>query len=216
VLYVDGVAVSANVATIPTTARSGFVGQLVVGATEVAGDGISPAYGNNFNGAVDDISMYVFGNNETGAPGNLLDGEDWGTFNLFADNEWIAAEISNNINGGVLQPGDVNKDGFVNEADIAPFVAGWLSRNEIQGAAGPILVGDWNTWDNGDMDHNGVTDLDDAFILHFALQNAGAGGLDFGLLNGTTVPEPTSVSLLAIAAVSLAVGRLRTRRGRTE
>ncbi|WP_197528327.1 PEP-CTERM sorting domain-containing protein [Aeoliella mucimassa] len=208
VVYVDGVAVSANADNMPAgfdLTAQGFSGDLIVGA-EDDGEG---GYKNHFDGVIDDLQMYVFGNNETGSSGVLSDGEDWGTFDLFADNDWIAMEIANSVPGGVLEPGDVNKDGEVDSLDVDAFVLGWKYENVMTGAHSVMTVGDWNTWDKGDMNHDGITNLADAFILHQALVANTGVGLDFGLLADTTVPEPSSVVLLAIGAVMMAWGRQR-------
>lgn len=187
VLYVNGIAVSANFDNIPT----GLEQTLVIGAEQNGTE-----YNNHFKGVIDDVEMYVFGNNETGVIGNVADGEDWGTFELFIDNEWIAQQIIATVPGGVLQPGDVNKDGQITSADVDAFVDGWLSVNLFTGAHGTLTAGDWGTWNKGDMNHDGITDLDDAFILHGALVSAGLGGLNFSLLDGsTTVPEPSALVL---------------------
>ena len=62
------------------------------------------------------------------------------------------------------------------------------------------------------MNHDGVTDLDDAVILHNALVAATGKGLDFSLLNHANVPEPASSALLFIAA--LGIGSFRRSRKR--
>jgi hypothetical protein len=202
VLYVDGIALSANIATIRTTPDTGYVPKLAVGGAEVPNDGLSASYGLFFTGVVDDLQMYVFGDN------SAQGGQDYGTFDLFSDNDWIADQITKTIPGGVLQRGDVNKDGAVNgdgtgpvgSDDVSAFVAGWLSENTVPAIGGTLAVGDWNTWDDGDMNHDGITDLDDAFILHQALKGAGFAGLDFTLL-AAKVPEPASVALVAFSAI---------------
>jgi hypothetical protein len=194
VLYVNGIAVSANFDNVPASLDL----TLVIGAEQNGEE-----YKNHFQGVIDDVEMYVFGNNETGTPGLLSDGENWGTFDLFADNEWIAREILTTVPGGILEPGDVNKDGMVNQADVDAFVDGWLSINLFDAAHGTLTAGDWNTWDKGDMNHDGITDLDDAFILHGALLSAGMGGLNFSLLDGPiSVPEP-SAFVLGILALGM-------------
>ncbi len=178
VLYVDGVAVSANIDNIPT----GTTDPLVVGAQQDAEGGFK----NHFMGVIDDVEMYVFGDNTSQG------GQNWGSFDLFADNEWIATKIATTLPGGILKPGDVNKDGIIDSSDVDAFVGGWLSKNLFVGAHGTLTAGDWNTWNQGDMNHDGITDLDDAFILHSALLSAGAGGLDFSRLVAA-VPEPSTI-----------------------
>jgi hypothetical protein len=195
VLYVDGVAVSANFDNIPTATTD----PLVVGAQQ-DGEG---GFNSHFMGIIDDVEMYVFGDNTSQG------GQDWGSFDLFADNEWIAMEIATTLPNGILKPGDVNKDGTIDSSDVDAFVDGWLSKNLLVGAHGTLTAGDWNTWNNGDMNHDGITDLDDAFILHDALVLAGAGGLEFSRLVAA-VPEPSTI---VIALLSLAgIGAFARRR----
>jgi hypothetical protein len=215
VMYVDGVVVSANNDNVNTGGDPAFVGRLVVGASEVAGDGISIAIDNHYNGVVDNLEMYVYGNNETGTPGNLADGENWGTFSLFADNEWIANQIATTVPGGVLLPGDVNKDGVVNgdgsgdpaSDDVAAFVLGWGSRNVIPGFHSDVTAGDWLTWEAGDFNHDGITDFADWFLLRANHPSPASLNLA-NLLAGAAVPEPASVALLLVALGGLSL-RLR-------
>ncbi|QDU56954.1 PEP-CTERM sorting domain-containing protein [Aeoliella mucimassa] len=202
VIYVNGIAVSSNVDNLPADfdlLSQGFSGSLVVGAED---DG-SGGFKNHFQGVLDDIEMYVFGNNETGTPGNLADGEDWGTFDLFSDNEWIANEIATTIPSGVLQPGDVTKDGDIDGDDIDAFIAGWLSEQIQTGAHSSQLVGDWGTWDKGDMNHDGATDLADLYIMNQALAGAGFSGITGDMLAGQAVPEPASLLFALAGAVGL-------------
>ena len=65
------------------------------------------------------------------------------------------------------------------------------------------------------MNHDGVTDLDDAVILHNALVAATGKGLDFSLLNHANVPEPASSALLFIAALGIGSFRRSRKRPRT-
>lgn len=208
IVYADGVAVSANADNMPAgfdLMAQGFSGDLIVGA-EDNGEG---GYKNHFAGVIDNLEMYVFGDNETGSPGVLTDGENWGTFDLFADNDWIAMEIASTVPGGILQPGDVNKDGAVDELDVDAFVLGWKYENVMIGAHSTMTVGDWNTWDQGDMNHDGVTNLADAFILHQALVASTGVGLDFGLLADSPVPEPGSVVLMLSGTLAIVFARVR-------
>jgi hypothetical protein len=207
VLYVNGVAVSANNDTIALgdLTAGNRVGRLSFGAAEIAGDGISPTFGEFFRGTIDDADLYVFGNNI--AQG----GQNYGTFNLFDDNEWIANAIAS-LPNGTLQPGDLDKDGNIDQDDIDDYMAGWGSENRFQGAHNALTVGDWLTWEQGDLNHDGVNDLNDAFIMHNALINAGLGGLDFSQLGA--VPEPSAMCLLggAIGGIALRVRFVRHRR----
>ena len=201
VMYVNGIAVSAsNDTPEPGDLYSGpRVGALTVGAAELVGDGLTLTAGDYFQGVVDDLEMYVFD-------------DTYGTFDLFADNEWIANEITT-LPGGTLKMGDLNRDGSVGPADAAQFIANWRREKRFEGAHNELTAGDWETWGWGDLDHDGVVFLADAFLLHQALISATGKGLDFSLLgSGPTVPEPATLLLVGIGVS--AFGLTRTRRKR--
>ncbi len=225
VVYVNGIAVSANNDTMDFTRtyqtgppvvvtgnpQPNYDHRLVVGGSELANpdSGGSTLYGNFFNGVVDDLEMYVYGDN------TAQGGENWGSFNLFEDNAWIKNQIDTNpLLQGNLKPGDINRDGEIDQADIDAFVSGWLSRKEFQGAHSRLTAGDWETWTWGDMDHDGIVYLKDLSLMHKALVGAGLGGFDVSLLagGGAQVPEPATLSLLAALATFTLVCRRWRRR----
>ena len=208
IVYVNGIAVSANGDNAPAGSIFGqeFSGNLVVGA-EDDGDG---GFRNHFQGVIDDLKMYVFGDNSS------LGGQNYGTFELFADNDWIANEIANNVTGGELLAGDTNKDGTVNgdgtgpvgSDDVSAFVAGWLREKTILGAHSTLTVGDWETWDWGDFNHDGRVSLTDWELL--SLNHPNAEALSLGeLLAARHIPEPGTLTYLAIL---LPMSFLTTRR----
>jgi hypothetical protein len=216
VVYVNGVAVSASNATISTCQLVGscttqtYIGQLVVGAAEVANDGFSALYDNHFKGVVDDLQMYVYGDNSSDP--SSPPGQNYGTFSLFSDNAWIASQIAA-IPGGVLQTGDVNRDGSVNQSDVTAFVSGWKQEKVLQGAFNQISVGDWETWGWGDLNLDGIVNLKDAILLDGSLISAGfTAGLDFELLTAATVPEPSAFvcGLLGMLTVGARCGPRRS------
>ena len=134
VVYVNGIAVSAS-NDFPDDGgltAGDRVGVLSIGAAELADQDTDPTtadYGEFFDGTIDDLELYVFGDNS-----DVVGGQDYGTFNLFTDNEWIANQIDQAPLNGTLLPGDVNRDGVVDVAgDVPAFVAGWLSENRIEG-----------------------------------------------------------------------------------
>lgn len=114
--------------------------------------------------------------------------------------------------------GDVNLDGLVTgdgtgsaaSDDVAAFAAGWMFQQ---------AEGDMTSWKNGDLDLNGVTDVDDFFLLRDALlaagSPAGAASLEnlFGGMAG--IPEPATISLAWLAAGLFACRRQRTDRRRS-
>jgi len=208
VVYVDGVAVSANNG-FPTPGEldnGGRVGVLAVGAEEVSGNGFDPSFDNYFQGTVDNLELYVFGDNST-VP-TFPSGQDYGTFNLFSDNNWIAGQIAA-IPGGVLNMGDINRDGSVDSGDVAALVNNWGKEKRLKGSDVELNVGDWETWGWGDLNTDGLVDLDDAILLNNSLLSAGQGALNFDLL--TAVPEPTSLVLGLLGWTALCVTRGRQR-----
>jgi hypothetical protein len=193
-LFVNGVAVAASNATYAASTANLTV------ASNTAGTG------NFYNGVLDDLKIFLWGNN-TGQNNNGAgpNGQDWGTLNLGTDNEWIARKLTEL---GVTNPGDANLNGTVfgngtgpaATDDVTFFVEKWQSVREI--GVNKVVVGDWVSRQNGDMNYDGRTDLLDAYILHQALIGAGHGaGFDFSLLGG--VPEPSTFVLLLSAAVGL-------------
>jgi hypothetical protein len=190
-LYVNGVAVAAS------GAFYGFnESALSIGSNQ-------DASGNFFRGAMDNVRLFIWGDNSRQSNGGAgPNGQDWGDFNLGEDNEWIANQLTTL---GVTDSADVNLDGIVNNADVTSFLPDWHSVRLINGRQ----VGDWISRQNGDLNYDGMVDLDDAYLLHDGLVAAGiAGGLNFSLL-GVAVPEPAS---FALAMMSLLGPRAARRR----
>ena len=137
-----------------------------------------------FSGVLDNLEMFVLGTSTGATP------EDFGTFDLATDNQYVAGVMAG------LPDGDVDMDGSLDPvADVDAFVAGWLNENLVNN----IRVGDLDSRGAGDLNFDGITDLSDAFLLHEALAAAG-GGLDFSALTAA-VPEPSTLVLLSLAAV---------------
>lgn len=203
VVYVAGVAVSANNGepAIGEFNDGSRVGVLSLGAEEVAGNTFESSFDNFFDGVIDDLEMYVYGDNSfvTTSPA----GQDYGTFDLFADNNYISDQISQIPNGGILRVGDINRDGNVNSGDEIALRNGWMNEKSFSGAINEISVGDWETWAWGDLNTDGIVNLDDAIILDGALVAAGATGVNFEALF-TGVPEPSNlfVSMFGLLIVS--------------
>lgn len=156
-----------------------------------ANSGESPGNADFYTGVLDNLDMFVMGISANTAT-------NYGAFDLATDNEFIADVLS-----GMTQ-GDLTGDGNVDSADVDVFVDNWLTAyNPIEGSA--FIGGDLNSRELGDFNLDGFVTLSDAFILHEALGNAGAGGLNFALLSGDSanVPEPGGLVLAGIAASAL-------------
>ena len=189
-LYVDGITVAAAGGNYDVDDNA----SLVLGSnTGVDGDGVfNGGTEEYFSGVLDNLEMFVTGTSTGATP------EDFGSFDLATDNQYVAGVV------GGLPDGDVNMNGTLEPvADVDAFVAGWLNENLVNN----IRVGDLDSRAAGDLNFDGITDLSDAFLLHEALAAAG-GGLDFSALTAA-VPEPSTLGLLILAAV---IGLLWRRR----
>ncbi|HEX6963189.1 MAG TPA: PEP-CTERM sorting domain-containing protein [Lacipirellula sp.] len=207
-LLVNGVAVAASGA-VHTDSNfqlySFNEGALSIGSNQ-AGDG------NFYHGILDDVRLFFWGNNsrESAPPGEgnsgNRNGRDWGDLNLAEDNDWIANELADL---GVTSPADVNLDGSVNMTDVAAFIPDFGSVRVVDN----LQVGDWISRQNGDLNFDGAVDLNDAFILNDGLIGAGfTTGLDFSLLDGDLVPEPTALFQFVTVLLVFFASRLDGRR----
>ncbi|WP_442482290.1 dockerin type I domain-containing protein [Aeoliella sp. SH292] len=190
VLYVNGVAVAQSGLDSGRTYTSHAAG---ANLDLTLGVGLDKA-SNFFTGTLDDVEVYVAGNNTGVSPVNAnitQPGQDWGTFNIATDNEFIAATLAGK------DAGDVNLDGLVNSADVTAFVSNWNYVNDLVGAQ----VGDLVSRMKGDLNFNGRVDIDDALVLHRRLLGLGLGGLELGALQTSTVPEPSSAVALALFGI---------------
>lgn len=204
-LLVNGVAVAAINSPYDTD-----FSPLVVGAQS---DGLGGQL-NHYAGTLDDVRLFLWGNNTGQNSGDGRLGQNWGTLDLAVDNDWIKNQLQTL---GVTSRADVNLNGALSgngtgpaaTDDVTAFIQGWRSRRLVNG----IQVGDWTSRQNGDLNYDGIVDLRDAFILHQGLIGAGAGGLDFGLL-GIGVPEPGTATLFLVGSLALAATDRSRRRFR--
>jgi hypothetical protein len=123
-----------------------------------------------------------------------------GNYTTFADLSYYRNEILNimNSHAGFSINGDLNLDGVLSgdgtgtaaTDDVTAFVQGWGWQ---QGSATV------NSWKKGDLNLDGVVNVNDFFAMRTALvtANLGAGALALSQMLGSAVPEPTSVFLAA-------------------
>lgn len=181
-MYVDGIAVAAAAGVYSFSDTS----PLVVGAN-TGGDENSFGGGTEefFDGIIDDLSLFVIGENAAVSYG----GFDFATDNGYAD-YWLSGE-----------PGDIDNSGALGPSDKADFIAGWLSEKKVNG----IRVGDLSTFAAGDLNFDGITDIFDLALMQNALTTAGFSAITAAELQG--VPEPTSLVLLLFGAAALSPRR---------
>jgi hypothetical protein len=170
---------------------------LVVGANTGGDDG--GTHGGNppvgftggtqefFSGIVDDLKLFVIGTSTSTNPVN------YGDFNFATDNAFAASPISG-IKGVA---GDVTNDGFLTQADKDAFIAGWLKKRLVNG----IQIGDMTSRAQGDLNLDGITNINDLLLLQNSLPGAGLGTITAAELSG--VPEPATAALLLLAAMAL-------------
>jgi hypothetical protein len=198
-MFVNGVAVAAA----PANYNDDWA-DLVVGANTAGDDGgthieipspvgFTGGTAEFFSGIIDDLKMFVSGTSTSQTPVN------YGTFNLAVDNQFVASTITG-IKGVA---GDVTNDGFLNQADKDAFVAGWLHRRLVNS----IQIGDMISRGQGDLNLDGITNIQDLLILQNALSGAGIGTITAAELSG--VPEPATALLAILAVVPLACRRRR-------
>ena len=146
-----------------------------------------------FTGIVDELSIFVLGTSDAGT--------SFGEYDFVSDN---ARAID--VLGASPNLADINRDGSVSgngtgpaaSDDVTAFVNGWQFRNFASGR----LLGGLNTISRGDINVDGIVNIDD-----WALINAASPAVGAAILNSlAAVPEPSSC-LLAIAGLMACVCR---------
>ena len=100
--------------------------------------------------------------------------------------------------------GDVTNDGVLNQADKNAFIAGWMDQRLVNG----FQLGDMVSRGQGDLNLDGITNINDLLILQNALTGAGIGAITTADLQGA-VPEPSTALLIAVAGVGIRLLRRR-------
>ncbi|QDU58514.1 LamG-like jellyroll fold domain-containing protein [Aeoliella mucimassa] len=193
VLYVDGNAVALATGNYSFSPGEGF-DTLLLGAGDTDTDGTREDF---FTGTLDDVKMFVWGTSEATST-------NYGTFDLFADNDFIADALSASAGAA-----DVNADGVIDYSnaagsDLNAFLDGWGTRNRVNG----VIVADLSTRLSGDIDLNGKVDLLDLYEINQANSAAGAALLA-AIGGGTAVPEPSTIVLGSLALLVVGVARRR-------
>jgi hypothetical protein len=168
-------------------------------------------------GGVLDVTLI---NGFSPAAGNKFDILNWGTRtgtfssvelpSLSGSLEWNTSQLYTNGTLAVIDsnflPGDVNRDGRVDAADIAAMENALADLSAYQSAKGLSIA---QLLAIGDLDGDGqVTNADVQGLINLLANGGGSGSL-------TAVPEPATWLLAAIAfifsSVSVAAPRIRRR-----
>jgi hypothetical protein len=186
-MYVNGVAV----AFAPGNYNDDWA-DLTVGANTAGDDQLAPGFTGGtaefYSGIIDDLKMFVIGTSTSTTPVN------YGGFNLAVDNQFIASTMSG-IKGVA---GDVTNDGVLNQADKDAFIAGWMDRRLVNG----FQLGDMVSRGQGDLNLDGITDIQDLLVFQNALTGAGIGAITAAELQ-RAVPEPCTAVLIGVAGIGM-------------
>ena len=192
-MYINGVAV----AIAPGSYNNDWA-DLVVGANTAGDDsgthdeipspvGFTGGTQEFFSGIVDDLKLFVIGTSTSSTPVN------YGTFTFPADNAFAASPVS----GLKGIAGDVTNNGVFDAADKTAFIAGWLQKHVVNG----VQIGDMASHALGDLNLDGITNIQDLLLMQNALTGAGMGTITPSELGG--VPEPATVVLLLLATMAM-------------
>jgi hypothetical protein len=115
----------------------------------------------------------------------LLGGPDRFNFNGGTDSVILKLAPTIGPPNGIV--GDVNQDGVVDSADIVSMKSGWFTTGHAD---------NFQRYTHGDLNFDGITNLQDMYALHAALLAAGNAAAADAL--SLQVPEPATGGLLAI------------------
>ncbi|MGE3240194.1 MAG: LamG-like jellyroll fold domain-containing protein [Pirellulales bacterium] len=175
-MYINGSA--AAIARPPYDYLSDYFPDMSIGAN-------AEFNGEYYSGLVDDLRMYVFGVSTSGW--------NYGAFNILADNAYLASPVL----GLKGIAGDVNNDGSLTLADKSAFIAGWMSKRLVNG----YQIGDLTSYQKGDLNLDGTTDIQDLLLMQNALSGKGMAAISAHEL----VPEPSGLCVVAAVVVALLV-----------
>jgi hypothetical protein len=172
------------------------VAEAVSPAVDYAGDNLtSMTVGSNttgsgefFSGIIDELTMSLYGTSDNSTA--------YGAYNFASENAFAAFTLT-----GV--PGDLNHSGTLTQADKDDFIAGWMSRKIVNG----LQIGDLETFGDGDINFDGVTNIFDLALMQIALSGAGVGAITAADLARGSVPEPATAALVLLAAFAIAARR---------
>ncbi len=182
-LYVNGVAAAVSA---PLDYHPSDTDTNMTVAANTTGDG------EFFKGTIDDVRMYVYGTSTDA--GHVV---NYGSWNFATDNGFAASAVT----GLKGVAGDVTNNGTFDAADKTAFIAGWMHRNVVSG----VQIGDMFSHSQGDLNLDGITDIQDLLLMQNALANAGMGAITANELSA--VPEPATSVMLIVGTLAICVRR---------
>jgi hypothetical protein len=186
-MYVNGVAVAISQTLADYSGATEVQAMPLTVGSNLTGDG------EFFSGIADDMRMFVMGTSTS--PSHV----NYGTFNFAVDNAFAASPVS----GLKGVAGDVTNNGIFDAADKTAFISGWMQKHVVNG----IQIGDMASHALGDLNLDGITNIQDLLLMQNALTGAGMGTITADDLSG--VPEPTTALLAILAVLPFAICRRR-------
>lgn len=191
-MFIDGVAVAIDNLSDYASDSSNLVLGANTGGDDGFGDspvGFTGGTAEFFTGIIDDLSMFVIGDNSSneGPPA----GQNWGAFDFATENAYAAFALT-----GVA--GDIDNNGVLEPDDVSDFIDGWRYEKRVNG----VRIGDLESYSKGDLNLDGITNIFDLNMMQAALRDQGMAAITAAqLAGGITVPEPSTLALL-LAVVS--------------
>ncbi len=181
-------------------ASAGSYDQVAVDGTLAFGGALQVSLLSGYSPAADTkFSVFDWGN-ATGQFSSISlpalgSGLAWSTAGLYTSGNLVVANVN-------ALPGDYNRDGRIDAGDISAMQTALTDLSGFAAANSSLSAGDLLTLE--DVNGDGVvTNADEQALLRFLLN----GGNNY-----TTVPEPTSGVLLALAGAAICAARWRAKR----
>jgi len=191
-MYVDGIAVGFVAGNYTITDDADLVIGSNTGGTAISFTGGTAEF---FSGVVDNLTMHAFGTTTLGTV--------HGQFNLAVDNEFVANALQGKTIGDLTGDNIVLGDGLSGSGepdaddDVLAFIDSWRFSKTVNGR----LLGDLETFENGDFNFDGIVNWSDWHTLRTA-HSGGAGAIsEAAFARLAAAPEPASLALMVCGGI---------------